>query len=68
MTYSEYRKAWLDEYPNMPEEEIQAFWEEIVDYEKRQENEWKKITENYDLYDEFAREKTTGRWCPLEAV
>lgn len=68
MTYSEYRKAWLSEDPNMPEETIGEFWAELCDYEERQAKHWQQVTEKYDLYDDFARDKATGKWYPLEAV
>ena len=68
MTYSEYRKAWLSEDPDMPEETIESFWAELCDYEERQEAAWQKVTEKYDVYDDFARDKASGKWYPLEAV
>lgn len=68
MTYSEYRASWLANYPDMPEEEIKVFWAEVVDYEKRQETAWKKVADKYEIHDDFAYDKGTGKWCPLEAV
>lgn len=68
MTYEEYKASWLAEVPEMPEEDIRAFWDELCDYEARQTKRWQQVTDKYDVYDDFARDKSSGQWYPLEAV
>lgn len=70
MTYSEYRESWLDDYPDMPEEDIRTFWNEVVDYEERQKRRWHKILERYDVYGdhEMIVDKRTGQRYGVEVL
>jgi len=70
MTYEEYKKSWLSEDPEMPEKDIRAFWNEVVDYEERQAKCWQKITERYDVYDdcEIVVDKSTGQRYGIEVL
>lgn len=70
MTYEEYKASWLTDDPNMPEEDIRAFWDEVVDYEERQEQRWQKITERYDVYGDYEMvvDKSTGQRYGIEVL